>query len=72
MSLDLTYGKSTYSGNGLVPLGNKPLTEQMLIQIYVAIYGVTRPQCQDVSTCQGQVWIITGPVNICDWCYVPN
>ena len=32
------------SGNGLVPLGNKPLPESMLTQIS----GGTRPQCQTV------------------------
>ena len=31
------------SGNGLVPLGNKPLPEPMLTQFLVA-YGVARPQ----------------------------
>ena len=32
----LTDDKSIGSGNGLVPLGNKPLPEPMLTQIYVA------------------------------------
>ena len=32
------------SGNGLVLSGNKPLPKPMLIQIYYAIYGITRPQ----------------------------
>ena len=36
MTLDLTDDKSTLAQvNGLVPSGNKPLPEPMLIQIYV-------------------------------------
>ena len=31
------------SDDGLVPSGNKPSTEPMLTQIYVAIYGIARP-----------------------------
>ena len=34
--LDLTDDVNIGSGNGLVPLGNKPLPEPMLAQIYVA------------------------------------
>ena len=37
MSLDLT-DVNIGSGNGLVPLGNKPFPEPMLTQIYVAIW----------------------------------
>ena len=41
MAQDLTDYQSTLvefgSGNGLVPSGNKPLHEQMLTQIFVAI-----------------------------------
>ena len=35
MPLDLTDDVNNGSGNGLVPLGNKPLPEPMLTQIYV-------------------------------------
>ena len=31
-------------GNGLVLSGNQPLPEPVLTNIYVAIYGITRPQ----------------------------
>ena len=39
MSLDLTDG-NIVSGNGLVPLGNTPLPDPVLIHFY----GATRPQ----------------------------
>ena len=34
-------GNGLFRGNGLVLLGNKPLPEPMLTQIYITIYGVT-------------------------------
>ena len=44
------------SGNGLVPSGNKPLSEPMLTQIIVA-YDITRPQLFDIKiSYQSATW----------------
>ena len=37
------------SGNGLVPSGNKPLSEAMVTHVYVAICGISKPQWVNIG-----------------------
>ena len=45
-------------GNGLVPLGNKPLPEPMLTQIYVAIWRQQAPVRQPLHLVQMMVGLL--------------
>ena len=59
------------SGNGLLPLGNKPLPEPMLTKIYITVLLLLQATWQQLQywlsmCCAGGLW------RVADWCMAGN